>query len=268
MSSRFLTVNGHQLYIDERGLLGAPAVPSLAQPVVVLLHHGLGSTHAWRSQFPALTRAGYRTLAYDRWGYGRSAPRSQLSMPYFEEDQADLLTILDQMQIWQAALVGHSDGGTIALYFAARHPERVTCLVILAAHAYVDEYVTAGMPYVLQQYREDASFRSKLQRRHGGQTETMFMAWYNGWYKEANRDWDMRPDLGRIRCPTLVMQGDEDEHAPPQHVVDIASAIPGAELHLVPGAGHMLQRERAREVNRRLLGFLGQVVRQELTDVQ
>jgi len=259
MSTSHFLINGHSLFFEQRGPAGG--LP------VILLHHGLGSTRAWRSQLSVLAKAGYRAIAYDRWGYGRSDPRAQLSMPYFEEDQDDLLAILDQMQIERAALVGHSDGGTMALYFAVRYPQRVSCLVTLAAHAYVEEKMTLGLPHVLRQYQEDADFRARLQRRHGDKTEAVVLGWYHGWHKDTNLSWDMRPELAQIRCPVLVMQGEADEHATPQHAGEIAQAIPGAELVLLPGAQHMLQREQAEGVNRQLLEFLGQAVRQEFADV-
>lgn len=215
----------------------------------------------------ALAKAGYHVISYDRWGYGRSDPRAQLSMPYFQDDQDDLLAILGQLQIERASLVGHSDGGTIALYFAARYPQRVSCLVTLAAHAYVEDKMTYGLPFVLQQYREDADFRARLQRRHGDKTEAVVLGWYHGWHKDTNLNWDMRLELAQIRCPVLVMQGEADEHATPQHAGEIVQAIPDAELVLLPGAHHMFQREQAEEVNRRLLEFLAQVLRQEFADV-
>lgn len=259
MSTSQISINGHSIFVEQRGAAGG--LP------VILLHHGLGSTRAWRSQMTALAKASYHVISYDRWGYGRSDPRAQLSMPYFQDDQDDLLAILDQLQIERAALVGHSDGGTIALYFAARYPQRVSCLVTLAAHAYVEGKMTLGLPHVLQQYQGDAEFRARLQRRHGDKTEAVVMGWINGWHKDSNLSWDMRPDLAQIRCPVLVMQGEADEHATPQHAYEIAQAIPDAELVLLPGAHHMFQREQAEEVNRRLLEFLGQAVGQELADV-
>lgn len=259
MSTGYLTANGHALYVEQKG-------PPDGFPVI-LLHHGLGSTHAWRLQVTALSEAGYCAVAYDRWGYGRSDPRAQLSMPYFLEDQDDLLALLDQSQNERAVLVGHSDGGTIALYFAANHPQRVSCLVTLAAHAYVEEKMIAALPHVLRQYSEDADFRVRLQRRHGNKAETIVTGWYNGWNQDTNLGWDMRPVLAQIRCPVLVMQGEADEHATPRHAQEIANAIPCADLALLPGAHHMLQREQADEVNRRLLEFLGQVVKQEFADV-
>jgi pimeloyl-ACP methyl ester carboxylesterase len=66
----------------------------------------------------------------------------------------------------------------------------------------------------------------------------------------------MRPLLVQIRCPTLVIQGSEDEQAAPSQAQDIAAAIPDAELWLVPGADHMLQRNSAKALNHKLLEFI------------
>ena len=73
-TEKTLWINGHDLYVEEHG-------PQNGNPVV-LLHHGLGSVSAWKEQFDALSQAGWRAIAYDRWGYGRSAPRQQESIPY------------------------------------------------------------------------------------------------------------------------------------------------------------------------------------------
>jgi len=66
----------------------------------------------------------------------------------------------------------------------------------------------------------------------------------------------MRPLLSRIICPTLVVQGEDDEHATLQHAHDIAESIPGAELWLVPGAMHMLPQDLPEVFNQKLLEFL------------
>jgi len=224
---------------------------------VILLHHGLGSTRAWRRQVPALAAAGYHVIAYDRWGYGRSGARPALSMPCFEDDQRDLLALLDYLGLKQISLVGHSDGGTIALYFAAAHPERVACLVTIAAHIYTEPKMQPSMLGVRQSFENDADFRRRFQRAHGQKYQQVFDNWFFGWAKPEHLSWDMRPVLQQIRCPSLVIQGMEDEHATPRHAEDIAKAIPGAELWLVPGVGHMLPRDSARVFNERLVEFLG-----------
>jgi pimeloyl-ACP methyl ester carboxylesterase len=178
------------------------------------------------------------------------------------------LSLLDGLQIDSAALIGHSDGGTIALYTAARHPERVTALVTLAAHAYVDEAMVNGIQEVYRQYGVDADFRTRLARRHGKNTRAVFSGWYEGWLRNENLGWDMRLELSKIVCPALVVQGSQDEHASPRHAADIAAAIPGAELVILPGARHMLPRENQDKVNQLMCEFLERVVLQERADVQ
>jgi pimeloyl-ACP methyl ester carboxylesterase len=244
-------INGHMLHVEIQGEPGNPGV--------VLLHHGLGSVRAWRDSLPVLAHAGYFTVAYDRWGYGGSEPRSQLSMPYFQQDLQDLSVLLDRLSMETAALVGHSDGGTIALYYAAQHSKRVTALVSIAAHIYVEPKMGPGIEGVRQAYETDERFQQGLRRLHADKTDSVFYNWFNGWTaRPENLAWDMRPVLRNIRCPSLIIQGIEDEHATPQHARDIAEAIPGARLWLAPGAAHMLPQEQPELFNRRLLEFLGE----------
>jgi pimeloyl-ACP methyl ester carboxylesterase len=224
---------------------------------VVLLHHGLGSVRAWKAQIPALAEAGYRVIAYDRWGSGGSEARSRGSMPGFEEDLIDLGVLLEELGVERPALVGHSDGGTIALYYAARQPGGVARLVVVAAHIYFEQKMEWGIHGVRQAFESEIRFRDGLRRAHGDKAESVFRNWFDGWFKPENRSWDMRPVLGKITCPTLVIQGMDDEHATPQHALDAAEAIPHASLWLVEGAGHMLPQDRPKDFNLRLLEFLG-----------
>jgi pimeloyl-ACP methyl ester carboxylesterase len=243
-----LTVQGHRLYVEVHG--------SAADPAVVLLHHGLGSTRAWKEQIPAFEPAGLRVVAYDRWGYGASAERIGLGIPDFAQDVADLGELLNQLEIERAHLVGHSDGGTIALAFAARETRRVNRLVTVAAHIYIEAKMAPGIQRVAAAFEGDPRFRRSLDRVHSGRGEQVFQNWYTGWYREATQDWDMRPLLKQVQAPALVIQGLKDEHAAPQHAVDLAEALPCAELWLVEEAAHMLPQENAGVFNPRVLQFL------------
>jgi pimeloyl-ACP methyl ester carboxylesterase len=249
-----MLINGHQLYVETSGPQNAP--------LVVLLHHGLGAVPSWSEQVPALVQAGYRTLVYDRWGYGKSDSRSELSMPFFPDDLEDLKDLLDEFGVERVSLVGHSDGGTIALYFAARYTELVTSMVVVAAHIYVEPKMQPGIEGVRRAYENQERFRQGLQRLHGDKTEQVFYNWFGGWTsKPENTKWDMRPVLKRIECPVLVVQGFEDEHATPQHARDIAEAIPQAGLWVEPGAGHMLPQETPQEFNQRMIAFLDETMK-------
>jgi len=244
-----MLINGHNLNVGQYGPENGP--------VVVLLHHGLGSVKAWREQIPVLADAGYQVVAYDRWGYGRSEARPRLDLPAFTSDLNDLRSLLEQLGINRAALVGHSDGGTIALYFSARYPTQVSCLVTVAAHIYVEAGMEPAILVIKRDFESDERFRMGMQATHGEKYEAVFHNWFDGWHSSESRSLDMRLVLGKIRCPSLIVQGEEDEHATSQHARDIAEAIPGSELWLVPGAGHMLPRDNASIFNPRLLHFLG-----------
>jgi len=246
-----MLINGRNLNVEARGPADGPAV--------ILLHHGLGSTRAWKELTTLLAEEGWRVIAYDRWGYGKSEPRPSLSVPDFSDDLDDLSELMDKLRLKQAALVGHSDGGTIALYFAAHCPERVAGLATVAAHIYVEPKMEPGIESIRSAYEGDALFRKAFRRVHGEKSQAVFWNWYNGWCRPENMGWDMRPLLGSIGIPTLVVQGLQDEHATPQHARDIASAIPGAILWLVDGAKHMFPQDTPERFNPRLLDFLCEV---------
>lgn len=243
-----IRVNEHDLYVETQGPEDGPPL--------VFLHHGLGSTRAWKAQMPFFAQAGYRAIAYDRWGYGSSAPRPKLSMPFFYDDLADLEALLDQLGVNRVSLVGHSDGGTISLYFSAKNPERVSSLVVASAHIYVEPKMDTGIQAVRESYENEPAFRQALERIHGEKVESMFWGWFHGWHAPENLNWDIRPVLRRIEAPALVMQGAEDEHATDQHAADIAAAIPEARLVILPVVGHMLPQDAPYRFNEQVLSFL------------
>jgi pimeloyl-ACP methyl ester carboxylesterase len=245
-----MIVNGHDLHIECSGPEQGPAV--------VLLHHGLGSLRAWKEQTTALAQAGWRVLAYDRWGYGESQARPALDLPTFNTDLQDLQAILAGYAMEKVALVGHSDGGTMALYYAAQHPGQVTCLVTVAAHIYVEAKMEPGILGIRQAFEQDQRFRQGLRGAHGEKYPGVFHNWFDGWHRIESLSWDMRPLLGSIRCRALIVQGEDDEHATPQQARDIAAGIPRAELWLVPHARHMLPQECAGLFTPRLIKFLNQ----------
>ena len=245
-----MQINGHSLNVEQFG-------PADGR-VVVLLHHGLGSIKEWRKQIPVLVDAGYHVIAYDRWGYGGSDARPGLDLPTFASDVSDLRMLLEQQGVRQAALIGHSDGGTIALYYATEYPNQVTSLVSVAAHIYVEPEMEPGILGVQYAFKSDEHFRNGLRHAHGEKYESVFTNWFDGWHRIESLSWDMRPLLNQLRCPVLVVQGENDEHATPQHAKDIAKAIPQAELWLIPETGHMVPQEASSSFNTRLLQFLKQ----------
>ena len=260
----FIPTNGHRIYVEDKGSPDAP--------VVLLLHHGLGAVRAWKAQIPVLVERGWRVVAYDRWGYGKSDPRPHLDLPDFSPDLADLEQLISILRIKKLSLVGHSDGGKIAMLYTLRHPDQVHRLLLVSTHIYVEEKMGVGIQEVRQNYAQDDDFRGKMVKVHGDKADQVFANWFEGWLaigRQGGQDWDMRPAISEISCPVLVIQGLQDEHATPQHARDIAAAIPGAELRLVPGVGHMLPQEADELFNAEMMAFLGAGVlaRPGLTEV-
>lgn len=255
-----INLNGHSIYYEQHG--------PQAGPPVILLHHGLGTLAAWEEQISVFAKAGLRVIAYDRWGYGKSDRRERLRVPYFEDDLDDLKALFEALNIHKASLVGHSDGGTLSLYFAEGHPERVERMVVVAAHIYVEPKMLPGIEQLRTALEQEPKFQEGMRRAHGGKWEQVFLNWYGGWVNKANLDWDMRPILHRIACPVLVVQGMQDEHATIRHAEDLADAIPAAELWLVEGGLHMLQRDLPEAFNQRALKFLAPVLSRDAKPAQ
>lgn len=229
----WIEVRGHRVYL-ERFETDSPLL-------VVLLHHGLGSVQAWRAQMDFLTGQGIPILAYDRWGYGQSDDRARLDPPFFEEDVQDLEAIVSQFAK-PLVLVGHSDGGNIALTYASRHPENLRGVVVIAAHIHFEPKMASGMQELIRSYRENEVFKKSLHRVHKG--KPVFERWFQAW-TQLGMDWDMRRILSSISCPVFVVQGSEDEHATIQQALDLTKALPNGRVQILERVNHMLPQKAA-----------------------
>ncbi len=229
-------------------------------PPLVFLHEGLGSVALWRGFPGALcARVGRRGLAYDRWGHGRSealdGPRDARYL--HREAIVFLPAVLDALRLPRAALFGHSDGGTIALLFAAAFPDRVAAVVAEAAHVFVEPETLRGIEATAAAFRE-GTLRQRLARYHGGKTDALFAAWAETWLSPAFRGWNVEPELPRVACPVLVLQGEADQYGTPAQVEAIARGVRGpVETALLPGCGHAPHHEAPGAVLELAAAFLG-----------
>jgi len=210
---------------------------------------------AWQRQIPAFTTAGWRVLAYDRWGYGRSDPRPAFAPDFLLNDAVEAVRLFDALEIERACLVGHSDGGSIALLIAASHPERIQRLVTVAAHIYLEQVTGQGVRGIAQS-AQVPPLKNALEREHGAKAQAMVQAWTSRWLDPQMASLSMVTELPKIACPALVIQGELDEHATPQHARDIAASVRQGKLWLIPGVHHMVPHEIPEEFNRRVLEFL------------
>jgi len=229
------------------------------QAVIVMLHQGLGSVTQWRD-FPERLGAatGCAVLAYDRWGHGRSDRLTPPRSPDFlaEEAERALPKLLNQLGLYRIALYGHSDGGSIALLFAAAYPQRTLAVISEAAHVFSEAHSASGFAEVVARF-ENGDLRQRLARHHGENVDAMFRGWVGAWQNPAMRDWRMTDRLPAIRCPVLVIQGQTDDHGSPAQVEAIVNGVSGpVESWLVPGCGHAPHLEATEAVLERSAAFL------------
>ncbi|MER2597979.1 MAG: alpha/beta fold hydrolase [Caldilineales bacterium] len=225
-------------------------------PPVLLLHHATGSVRSWRHQLAPLLQGRRQVIAYDRPGFGRSSERTAWALDYLDEDVAELIALLDALQIERAALLGHSDGASIALLAAARHPQRVSRVLAEAPH------VTAGAPrcatavaQLAAELLNSAQGMAAAERAHGPRAAAVIERWRNRWCDPAFWRWDVSAELTGIRCPVRVVHGLNDPFFAPQHAEQIAQLAHG-ELHLLPGLGHTPHSEAPQRFNALLDFFL------------
>lgn len=199
------------------------------KPCLVFLHEGLGCTAMWKS-FPTLLceRTGCPGLSYDRLGYGQSSGfRTTRTIDYLHEAALqELPRVLGRLvPDHPYFLVGHSDGGSIALILAAERPPLLRGIVVEAAHVMVEPESLRGLRAADEAY-EKGGFAG-LHKYHGEKTAAMFKAWSQTWQSDKFQSWNIRSLLPSINCPVLVIQGCDDEYATKAQVTLIVAGVRG-----------------------------------------
>lgn len=223
---------------------------------LVMLHGGTGNIEEWGSCVAHFADQ-YRVIAYNRRGYGKSEPRYRFGPDFFEEDVQDLAALMDALGLHSPVfLCAFSDGGTIALMFAVKYPERVRAMVISGAHIYVDKKTVPGLHKIRQLYENRVTARGL----EGTPQVRSQRAWFDRWLHPDFAPFSIEDEISRIQCPTLVIQGTEDEYAEPAHAESIAEKISDSELWLVKGARHWVHGgKRADAFQERVLDFFSRI---------
>ncbi|WP_087656713.1 alpha/beta fold hydrolase [Caballeronia terrestris] len=233
-------------------------------PIAVFLHEGLGSIAMWRDWPQSLCDAlGLRGLVYSRPGYGRSTPRApgvKWSVDFMHRQAEDVLpALLDTLGIDAAErrrmwLIGHSDGGSIALLYAAAFPEALAGAVVLAPHVTVEQGSVDAIRATKHAY-ENTSMREKLARYHDD-VDSAFFGWNDIWLDPAFRAWDITGELASIACPLLAIQGEDDEYASMAQIDTIAEYVRQAKLTKLPDCGHSPHRQMPERVNDSIVAYM------------
>lgn len=226
--------------------------PKLArQPLLVFLHEGLGSVGLWRDFPMQLCDAlGCRGLVYSRPGYGQSSPRpeqEQWGSDFLHRQAYELLPALlaslgidaARQPLW---LLGHSDGASIALLFAARHPNWVSACVAMAPHVCVEEVSISSIEAARNAYLH-AGLKPRLAPYHRD-VDSAFWGWNQAWLNPAFRDWNITQDIANATCSVLALQGIDDEYGTLDQIDQVARVLPQTQRMALAQCRHSPHRDQ------------------------
>jgi len=196
---------------------GAVDCVELGKPngsAIMFLHHGFGTRLSLVNLAESLNRnlPEHRLVLYSRPGCGRSRPMSPAKPPDYLMREATIVlpAIMDALGVGSADLVGHSDGGSIALIAAAMHPDRVRSITAIAPHVIVEARTREGIR-ALPETGSDHEFERILTQRHDD-IGVAYSAWRALWLSKDMAEWDITPLLPSILCPVQLVQGGADEY--------------------------------------------------------
>jgi pimeloyl-ACP methyl ester carboxylesterase len=217
-----------------------------AEPALVFLHEGLGSVALWRD-FPARLAAatGRRALLYSRAGHGQSdVPAGDRTPRFMHEEALEVLPeLLRVAGVERPVLVGHSDGGSIALIHASQHP--VDRLILLAPHVFVEDITVAS----IEEARETFATTDLGERmaRYHRDPERTFRLWNDIWLAPEFRGWNIEDVLSGVTVPTLLIQGEHDQYGTLAQIDAIEHGVAGPVTRAIVDARHAPHLEAPEE---------------------
>ncbi|MFT4064042.1 alpha/beta fold hydrolase [Paraburkholderia sp.] len=233
-------------------------------PIAVFLHEGLGSIAMWRDWPQALCeRLGMRGLVYSRPGYGLSTPREphvKWPVDFMTAQARDILPALldalgiDRQQRRRMWVIGHSDGGSIALLYAALYPDALAGAIVIAPHVFVEDISVQSIAQTKRLY-DTTDLRDKLARYHAD-VDSAFYGWNDIWLDPAFRQWSIVDALAPIRQPLLAIQGHDDNYGTMAQIDTIAARVPHAQLVKLDACGHSPHRDAPGKLNDAIAAFV------------
>jgi pimeloyl-ACP methyl ester carboxylesterase len=247
---------GVRLFYSDTGGIGVP---------IVLMHAATGSVRAWEHQTPVFATAGYRVIAFDRRGWGRTESEAQ-SSPGTAAD--DLLALMDSLHIDRFHLVGTAAGGFVAIDAALSFPKRLRSIVIANSIGGVrdDDFVALGrrlrpaeflaMPPEVREVSPSYRAANAEGTRRWVELEHMSRPTGPAAPAQPLKNAITFSMLETLAVPTLLLTGDADMYAPPPVLKMFAARIKHAESVIVPEAGHSTYWEQPDVFNRAVLNFI------------
>ena len=255
----YVTVPGARIFYRDTGGGGVP---------VILLHAATGSSRVWEYQIPVFAAGGYRVIAFDRRGWGRTVIDPTEPQP--GTAAGDLLALLDDLGLDRVHVVGTAAGGFVALDFALSYPQRVRSLVIANSIGAVQDadYLELGRRIRPPEFDKLPPDFRELGPSYRAGNATGAARWVE-LEKISRPPGPPAPAqplgnhitfsmLESIQAPTLLLTGDADLYAPPPILQFFAKRIKRSETLVIPEAGHSAYWEQPELFNRAVLKFLGE----------
>lgn len=232
------------------------------RPTIIFLHESFGCIKHWK-EFPAELGKSlmFNVVVYDRQGYGESCNffTDKRNNDYLETEADILNLLLEHLNINNAILYGHSDGGSIALITAAKYQNKISAIITEGAHIFVEEITLCGIKKAVDAYNK-SNLKEKLQKYHGDKTDMLFRMWHETWLSESFRNWNIENLLPHIQCPVLVIQGLNDEYGTIKQVEGIANLVSGKSYKYLPEAGHTPHKDTKEAVISRINKFINVLI--------
>jgi len=232
-----------------------------SNPVLIFLHEGLGSCAQWKS-YPDILSDELKlpVLMYDRYGYGKSEKITRpRAITYLEEEALDWLPkILNELALntHKKILIGHSDGGSIALINSSSTTKNIIGIITEAAHVFNEAKAYGSLIAIVKNFN-DGDLKAKLQKYHGKNTESMFFSWANMWLGDNFREWNIEHYLSKIKCPVLAIQGQEDEFGTYKQLESIKKHTNNlSKLLFIENCKHVPHQQAQEIVKKEMINFI------------
>ncbi|MFZ5898242.1 MAG: alpha/beta fold hydrolase [Bacillota bacterium] len=243
-----------RIYYEDRGQ-GEP---------VVFLHNGFWSSKTWDKIMPYLGED-YRIIAYDRYGFGRSARRQRIEPELLHNGVEELAAVLEHLSLEKVHLCGHCLGGAIALLFASRYPDRVKSLVAESVGYFSNDVTIQKCEETFVPFERTSPKNQQFMRDvHGPEYgpelwELLRRQHVYIW----DRGYNLEDALQKVPCPVLIISGDRDYWFSLEHALFAYKHLNAGQLWIVPDCGHNPHVERPQEfalnLRRLLLNATGAV---------
>jgi pimeloyl-ACP methyl ester carboxylesterase len=214
-------------------------------PLLLFLHEGLGSIAQWK-HFPdeLCSKLQLPGLIYERYGYGHSTPLQENRKDDYLHVESDYYLPLFikalKLENRPLILIGHSDGGTIALLYTSLFPTQVKYIVSMAAHVFVEQISTTSAVKLIEKYKHHADFREKFKKYHFEHADNTFYQFAETISRQSFQSWNIENCLPKINTPILILQGKSDHYGTEKQVYAIFEKTKSSKKHylLIDNCGH------------------------------